>query len=247
MRVSVIGRWGGCSRRGEACAGYLVQSGDTNVLIDCGSGVTGRVQQLAPLESIDTVIISHWHADHCGDAGVLMHGRVIQMQVGQTQRPIDFYGLPQEPDLSRLENPPYSHAHAVVEDSQLTVGPLRFTFMGTSHVVRCLAVKVEDGRSTFVYTSDGALTDELVAFCSGADVLVAECSLYHSTYKGFDARTLGHMSAEDVAVLGERACPRKLILSHLPFYGEVEDLLASVRRQWDGDVELAGDMSGYDL
>lgn len=244
MNVTVVGRWGGCCRAGEACSGYLVRAGGTSLLLDCGSGVAGRLQLAAPLESVDHVVLSHWHADHCGDAGVLLHGRLIQTIVGQVPegRPLTFFAPAQEPDLERLRWEPYARSEAIDEGDELHVGELACTFMRTRHPVACLAVKVRDAAGrTLVYTADGALTDGLVAFCSGADLVVAECSLY----AGVDGSAPGHMNADDVAELARRAAPGTVVLSHLPLYGDVGELLASVRAGWDGDVRLAGDLETY--
>ena len=53
------------------------------------------------------------------------------------------------------------------------------------------------------------------------------------------------MNADDVAELARRANPGTLVLSHLPLYGDVGELLATVWAGWDGDVRLAGDMASY--
>lgn len=237
MDVTVIGRWGGCCRAGEACSGYLVRDGVTALLLDCGSGVVGQMQQVCPLTAVDHVVLSHWHPDHCGDAGVLLHGRLIQTIVGEASEPLRFYAPLQEPDLERLTWEPYAYSQAIDAQSVLEVGGLTCTFMHTKHPVECLATKVVDtaGRA-LVYTADGALTPDLVAFCRGADLVIAECSLY----AGVSGEGPGHMNADDVAELACQAQPRTLVLSHLPLYGDIEDLLATVRARWDGDARLAG-------
>ena len=74
MELTVIGRAGGVGRAGEACSGYLVQEGQTRVLLDCGAGVASSLQRVCALESLDHVVISHWHPDHASDAGVLVQG-----------------------------------------------------------------------------------------------------------------------------------------------------------------------------
>lgn len=92
MRVTVVGCWGGSPRPGGACSGYLVQHEGTNLLLDCGAGVASRVQLACPLERIDHVVVSHFHHDHASDAGVLMFARLVQRQLGLTDRDLVFYG-----------------------------------------------------------------------------------------------------------------------------------------------------------
>ena len=100
------------------------------------------------------------------------------------------------------------------------------------------------GRRTgdvLVYTADGALTESLVEFSQGADLLLAECSLYPPT----SGEAPGHMNANDVAELARRVNPGTLVLTHLPFYGHREDLLGCVRARWSGCAYLAGELDCY--
>lgn len=277
MRVTVAGCWGGSPRPGGACSGYLVQASDTNVLLDCGAGVAGAVQRACPLTAIDHVVVSHFHHDHVSDAGVLMFARLVQRQLGQTDRDLTFYApgpaagdapvsapaaacapassascavtpapsdtsggtladAPDTPaplnthaafDLAHLAMPGASHAVAIDEGSRLNIGPLVLDFLRTKHPAPCLATRVtcdEDG-AVLVYTADAALTPELATFCTGADALIAECSLY----PGYDGQAMGHMSCEDVVRLARQARPGTLVLTHLPIYGDVGELAAYVR------------------
>ncbi len=246
MELRILGRAGGVGRAGEACSGYLVQEGATRLLLDCGAGVAARLQEVCPLERLDHVVISHWHPDHASDAGVLVHGRIIQRILGQSQGTLHFYAPASSPDLERVgkvENG--CAAHVIRGGDTLRVGGLSLDFLRTRHPVECLAVRVVSQASgqALVYTADGALTDELADFARGADLLLAECSLY----AGVSGEGPGHMNADDVAELARRARPRALVLTHLPFYGRREDLLGHVRGRWDGPAYLAAELDRYDL
>ena len=243
MRVTVVGCWGGSPRPGGACSGYLVQAGDTSVLLDCGSGVAGAVQRSCPLTAIDHVVVSHFHHDHVSDAGVLMFARLVHRQLGETERELTFYApddsdIPAAAspapldthaafDLAHLSMPGSSRAVAINEGSRLRIGPLALEFLRTNHPAPCLATRLTCGTdgARLAYTADAALTPELAAFCAGADALVAECSLY----PGYDGQAMGHMSCEDVVQLARAARPRTLVLTHLPIYGDVRDLVTYVR------------------
>lgn len=246
MELTILGCAGGVPRAGEACSGYLVQDGDARVLIDCGSGVAERLQRVCGLEGLDHVVLSHWHADHSSDAGVLVHGRIIQRILGQTQATLHFYAPGVEPDLSRVGRAEQGCAsQAACEGSRLTIGTLELEFHRTRHPVECYAVRVRSSRdgAVLAYTADGALTEGLAGFCRGADVLVAECSLYpHTSGEG-----PGHMNAQDVAQLAHACDPGLLVLSHLPFYGEREDLLEHVRHAWEGRAVLAHEFACHEV
>lgn len=242
MELTVLGCAGGVGRAGEACSGYLVREGGTQVLLDCGSGVVANLQRVCPLEDVDHVVISHWHADHSSDAGVLVHGRIIGRLLGRTDRELAFYAPPCEPDLARVGDPAQGcRSQAVVPGDVLHVGDLKLEFCQTRHPVPCHAVRVTSDASgeVLVYTADGALTDELALFCRGAHTLVCECSLYAGT----DGTGPGHMNADDVAQLALQARPLRMVLTHLPCYGERDELLGPVRRRWEGCSVLAREMA----
>src|ERR1044072_5517586 len=67
MRLTVLGSSPSWQDAGGACSGYLVQEGDTNLLIDCGSGVFGKLRMVCDYVDVDAVVVSHLHADHFFD------------------------------------------------------------------------------------------------------------------------------------------------------------------------------------
>jgi len=60
IRVTFLG---GASQVGRSAV--LLQTPESNVLLDCGIDVAGRAAQLA-ISDLDAVVISHAHLDHCG-------------------------------------------------------------------------------------------------------------------------------------------------------------------------------------
>ena len=146
-------------------------------------------------------------------------------------------------ELARLAMPPYSEAQAVHAGETVQIGPFSCSFLRTKHPVECLAVRVECAGGVLVYTADGAYTEELAAFAAGADVLITECSLY----AGADGSRAGHMACTDAARLATRAKPGTLVLSHLPVYGDVQELLRDVQAVWDGKTLLASRLLALDV
>ena len=245
MNVTVVGCWGGVARAGGSCSGYLFDDGFSKLLVDCGSGVVSNIQNVCPLNSVDHVILSHWHPDHASDAGVLIHGRIIEAQLGNPFNTLTFYAPELQPDLERLKCDKCSESVAYNQDTVLSVDGYRCTFYKTKHPVECYAIKVRslaDG-AVCVYTADAALDEGLIDFCRGSDVLIAECSVYENT----DGSAYGHMNPLDVANLARAAGPRQLFLTHLPWYGDTGELLASVRRLYSGPCALAKELMTIDV
>ena len=45
MRLTVLGKSPSWQDAGGACSGYLLEDGDTTVLLDCGNGVFGKLRE----------------------------------------------------------------------------------------------------------------------------------------------------------------------------------------------------------
>ena len=73
MKLTVLGCWAPYPKAGGACPGYLVQVGETNILLDCGNGVLSNLQRHLDFRSLNAVIISHLHPDHFADLFCLRH------------------------------------------------------------------------------------------------------------------------------------------------------------------------------
>ena len=68
MELTVLGcsgSFGGSG--GSACSGYLLQSGDTSIWMDCGNGTFGHLQEHIDVRDLTAVVLTHGHPDHCVD------------------------------------------------------------------------------------------------------------------------------------------------------------------------------------
>ncbi|ANC75973.1 MBL fold metallo-hydrolase [Fictibacillus phosphorivorans] len=236
MKLTVIGYWGGYPGTGEATSGYLLQSGGYNLLIDCGSGVLSQLQKYIQPEKLDAVVLSHYHADHVADVGVLQYSRLIQSFLQKGIQTLPIYGHDKDQDGFRsLTHGTTTKGYAYHPDEVLKVGPFTITFQLTKHAAVCYAMRITDGKHTIVYTADTALIPELVPFSRYADLLIAECNFY----KGMDGSGPGHMTSEDCGKLAHESEARELLLTHLPHFGQLSQLVTEAKEVYNNKVELA--------
>ena len=52
---------------GQASSAYLVSTGSTRLLLDCGPGALTALSAVTTPAALDGIIISHLHSDHCYD------------------------------------------------------------------------------------------------------------------------------------------------------------------------------------
>ena len=231
IKVVVIGESGGTPLAGGATSCYLVEADGYPVLLDIGSGALSLLQKIHSFDSIDDIIISHFHSDHVADAGVAIYSRLIAMQLGRHVHPLRFHAM----EKRELEIPPYSSAVIIDEGITEKIGPFSVSYIRTVHPVPCLAVKLSYEGKSVVYTADGAFSGKIAEFSSSSDILIAECSFY----PGMGSPESGHMDVNDAVRLAAAASPGKLVVSHLPVYGNRNEILDSIKERWNGEVILA--------
>ena len=229
MRLTVLGNNGPFPAPGGACSGYLVESdsGNTCVLLDCGTGVLARLQQIMPAERLEAVVLSHLHYDHMSDM-LPMH---YYFQFHPLEKPLNVF-LPGAP----------AEVRASIEDAQFDLWPMRETVIGemtlrfcrVRHPVPTYAVKIECDGTSFVYTGDTNTEPALELFADGADLLLADAGLSNADYH----ENAPHLSARLCGQLAKDACAKQLVLTHLnPKYDP--ELLLNEAREVFPKAELA--------
>ncbi|MCJ8005947.1 MBL fold metallo-hydrolase [Lederbergia wuyishanensis] len=236
MELTVIGHWGGYPKAGEASSGYLLTHEGFNLLVDCGSAVLSQLQMYIKPEELNAVILSHYHADHIADIGVLHHALLIGKYVSGYDRNLSIYGHSKDPDgLSSLTYKDITTGIAYDKDNFIHIGPFKIEFIRTKHPVACYAMRITCEGKTLVYTADTSYFDELVEFSMDADVLLAESNFY----KGMDGASAGHMTSEEAGRLAKKANVDTLVLTHLPHFGDLNQLKAEAAEQFEQEIILA--------
>ncbi|PLR83762.1 hypothetical protein CVD25_12040 [Bacillus canaveralius] len=237
MKLTVIGCWGGYPKINEASTGYLLEENGFKLLIDCGSGVLSKLQNIIQPEEINSVILSHYHADHIADIGVLQHARLIQSFLGKKMDELPIYAPESEQEFPKLTHKNITNGVEYHPAEVLTVGPFSIRFLRTDHPVPCYAMRIETGGKVFVYTADTSYKHELEQFSKDADLLLCECNFY----KEQDGKNAGHMNSLDAGKLAAVANVKRLILTHLPHYGDIQRLKEEAAEVFNGPILVASE------
>ena len=206
--------WGQCDpaepRNRRLRSSILLESGGSRLLVDCGPDIREQLLQ-AQVATVDGVIITHDHADHCHGIDEL---RAISQTLG---KPVPFYGRADV--LERLrrrfgyifksESSYRAVGEAVEVDSELTFGGAQIRFVDQPHGgITSLGLRIDIGSRSLAYAIDfNELTEDMRALYEGVDVWVSDCLSRrpHPTHTHLDA-VLGW--AEEMKV-------GQLYLSHL--------------------------------
>ncbi|WP_273122642.1 MBL fold metallo-hydrolase [Bacillus weihaiensis] len=236
MQVKVIGYWGGFPKAGEATSGYLLESNGFRLLVDCGSAVLSKLQEVISIEQLDAVVLSHYHHDHVADVGPLQYASLVTSILNGENKTIPIYGHKEDQEsFDKLTYKQATKGIAYDPNESITIGPFTISFLPTIHPVPCYAMKITDGESTIVYTADTSYKEELISFSEQADLLLAECSFYE--YQ--DGTNAGHMNSSEVGKIAGSSQVKELLLTHLPHFGNHQDLITEVQKHYKGHVSLA--------
>lgn len=236
MKVTVIGSWGGYPKKNGASSGYLLEHNGFQLLIDCGSGVLAKLQNIIQPEELDAVLLSHYHPDHIADIGVLQHARLIQGFLGKDFPSLVIYGHHfDQAEFTKLSFKEVTKGKAYIPNEILTVGPFQVSFLKTSHPVPCYAMRIVADGKVVVYTADSSFKEEFIEFSKNADLLLCECNFY-----GYqNGKSSGHMNSIEAGKLAQQASVKQLILTHLPHYGDLSDLVSEASIEYSGPIRLA--------
>ncbi len=236
MKLTVVGFWGGYPAVNSATSGYLVEHDNFKLLIDCGSGVLAQLQNYIEVTELDAVILSHYHHDHVADIGPLQFARLISFYMGKSVTQLPIYGHQEDMlGFSALNHKEYTKGIAYNPSKPLEVGPFKIEFLKTTHPVPCYAMKVSTNDGSFVYTADTSYQESFIPFTKGADLLICECNLYAHQ----DGKAAGHMNSHDTAKVAQGADVPQLLLTHLPHFGTVEQLVEEAASIYKGKIDLA--------
>ena len=220
MILKILGNNGPYPAPGGACSGYLLSSdsGNTRILIDCGTGVLNRLMAECPPDALDAVILSHLHYDHMSDMLPMQYA----LQFNPRSTPLPVYA-PEEPEgvYALLQCPQFDLWPA--ED--FTVGEMRVSFTPARHPVPTNAVSVTCDGERFVFTGESNQDTLVELFCQNASLLLADCGLPKSAHRF----TSPHYSAELCGQLAKNSGAKRLLLTHLNPKFDPDALLAEAR------------------
>lgn len=237
MQLTVLGCRAGMPGEGQPSSGYLVDTGTTKILLDCGPGIATALSAYDQAESLDAVVISHMHVDHCHD--LLPLGKSLLFPLahypgepgGQADRPVELPLMPlyvpagatstlltwaslMTVDTIPILDQVFDGAFEIREyepGDAFTIGDAALELVGLRHSKPNCGVRVSSSGGSLAYTGDTGVTGEMTRLARDVDLLLAEASLDHT-----DHGAHGHLCAADAARAAAAGGAGELVLTHLP-------------------------------
>jgi ribonuclease Z len=196
---------------------------DASVLVEPSPTALPHLRRCGiPVDAIEVVVVSHFHADHCFGWPFLLEA-AVESGAGRTLHIVGPPGV--EAHLANM-----NEAGAVgsvtaraqaqldlrfveVDGSWQEAGPLRFRAVEVVHVpyLRCYGYLFDRGSRVIGYSGDTTPCDGLSELAREAGVLVVECNGRHAP----PGSPTSHMDEESVRALQAAHPDVHLVLTHL--------------------------------
>lgn len=235
MKLTVLGSCGPWPAPGGACSSYLVQAGETALLLDAGPGSLARLIAIMPPQKLSAIVLSHLHYDHFSDLLPMLYSLGAY---GPLDRPLRILA----PDDERL---PVLLAGAPVEllparDREIDGVGVRFH--PARHPIAASMIALTHEGRTLVYSGDTNECEGLADFARGCDLLLCDAALPERAW----SPEKPHLSALRAARLACQAEARALVLTHMHPLFDAQECLDEARTLYPR-AKLAREGVAFDI
>ena len=241
MEIRVLGGCGAWPAAGQACSGYLLSHDGFRLVVDIGYATLPRLLEHVPASSVDAVVVSHGHPDHCADLNPLLRARALS---ASPPAALPVYALPGALDaVLALDRPGMlDSAYRLCEfsaGSTFEAGPFRIDTWALPHFRPNAGVRLSAGGHSVAYTGDTGPSEDLVALARDADLFIAEAT--YADEEEMEKKDVPYLSsARRAGEYATRAGARRLLLTHLWPETDPASYLTAARLSYDGVVGIAG-------
>ena len=242
VSLTVLGCDGSWPGPGGAGSGYLVRIDDLAVLLDCGPGTAGALQDHIDPGELVAVVVTHHHTDHWSDLYALDAQARFGRSVRHRGRPLPVYAPASVRDRVSPGDVPAVEWHLVGDGDRASIGDVALAFHRTDHVDETVAVRIDGGGRSLGYSADTGPGWAPSALGLGLDLLLCE-----ATYTAEHEGTAQHLSGRQAGQAARAAEARRLVITHRWPTIDAAAVAAEAAEAFGGPVEQAVRGADYQL
>lgn len=237
LRLTVLGCDGSYPGPGGAASGYLLQSDESTVWLDAGSGTLANLQRHVGLDDVDAIVLSHDHHDHWSD---VFSYHVACTNIAKVSG-VPLYAPAELAAFLDSKRPTFL-PETIADADRIEIGDIELAFSRTDHGNETLAVRAESGGRVLGYSADSGPGWSLEALGPGVDVALCE-----ATFLQDREGSMQHLSARQAGATARAAGARRLVATHVWPTVDRAAVAAEAMSTFGAPVEVAVVDAVYDV
>ncbi|WP_420318897.1 MBL fold metallo-hydrolase [Ekhidna sp.] len=220
MELTVLGCGDAFGNGGRNNTSFLISEGEERILLDCGASTLIRLKHEGiDLESISTIIISHFHGDHYGGIPFFLISSMFENPRKNPLRIIGPKGVAKR--VYDLQEAMYAGSAAKTlemdlvyfeyeQEKPLKIDELTINAWQADHsppsIPHC--VRVEWKGKVVAFSGDTSWTDHLIPLSDNSDIFICECNF-------MDQVDFGHLGYTELLEKESLFNTKQMWLTHM--------------------------------
>lgn len=243
MLLTVLGCSGSVPGPDAPASGYLLEAEGFRLMVDIGNGTLAALQAGYDPFTVDALLLSHLHPDHCADFSALTVLRRYHPSpaVDPRARPLPVHA-PAEATDRLVAAFATCQAERDAEDlsdvydfrplaaGSRDVGPFRLQVWEVAHPCASFGFRIVHGGVALAYTGDTGRCAALDELAAGVDALLCEASWTDAP----DHPAGLHLSGREAGELAGSAGVGRLLVTHVPPWVDRGAVLAEASENYPG-------------
>lgn len=234
VRIRVLGGSGAFPTAEHACSGFLVEYEGFRVVVDMGYATFPQLLKHIKAESVDAVVISHGHPDHCADLNPLLRARYMS---ADPPEPLPVYSPPGAlRAVLALDRPGMLddsyRLHEFEPGAGFHIGPLQVDTLSLPHWIPNAGLRITAGDRIVAYTGDTGPSPDIVTLAQDADLFIAEATHLDEPNEFLSTPSQAGESARSAGV-------GRLMLTHLWPGSDPALMREAAAASYSGPIEIA--------
>jgi ribonuclease BN (tRNA processing enzyme) len=219
VSVTFVGSGDSFGSGGRFNTCFLVDAPGIRFCIDFGASSLIALERLGIAHnSIDCIVLTHLHGDHCGGLPFLLMDAMLG---AKRDRPLTVAGPRQMTERLKavaaammpgmnVMTPKFPITYVDLEEFHPhQLGPLKILTFPAIHTKETnpTSVRVDVGGKSIAYTGDGEWSEHMPALAEGADLFIAECYFFQKPVRF-------HLNYPDIVKNRAQIRAKQLVLTH---------------------------------
>ncbi|MDR3293359.1 MAG: MBL fold metallo-hydrolase [Clostridiales bacterium] len=213
MRFKILCKYGKYPSKFGGTSSFLINDGETNVVLDMGSGSAIALDAHVPFQKVSAIVLSHLHFDHISDLFSLVYrSRETKIPVYLPESPKEIFDI--------IEGTNAFDLYPIKDGMTVNIGSVLLKFCKMTHPVETYAIRAECGKNVLVYTADTTYNENIAPTIRGSRYVFADACVRGEEHTKYSP----HISVKEIARI-TREAGAEIVLIHLPPVSDNGDIL----------------------